>query len=202
MVRENEGRDVEPIRYDPDAERTHVEVSVVVAGDQQHVEMRVRASPRTHAFHPSAMFRGRAVDEVAEHDETFRRELAEQAIESREIVIRIAAWYGDARAAEDRAFAEVHVRDEQRSSRRPVDCALRMQGQSLAGHIDIVRHHGSASASSVARMRSTRDFQSSVAMPPRRRSTHSGNARGLSRFGSRQSRRERATRNKQARSRV
>lgn len=202
MVRENERRDVEPVRYDLDTERTHIEVAVVVAGDQQHVEMRVGAAPRTYTFHPSALFRGRAMDEVAEHDETFRYEFADQAIESRKIVIRIAAWYGDARATEDRALAEVHVRDEQGSSRLPVDRALRMQGQPLAGDIDIVRHHGSASASSVARIRSTRLFQSSVAMPPRRRSTQSGKARGLSRFGSRQSRRERATRNKQARSRV
>ena len=73
------------------------------------------------------------VQEIPEHDEAPGVCAREQRREPREIGPRAAARQSDAARAERGGLAQMHVRDEQRLAGRPVERAIRLQLDALAG---------------------------------------------------------------------
>src|ERR1700754_2801930 len=98
----------------------------MVACDQGDADKGMGAAPGTQALHPGAALRCGTVDKIAQYDETFRGELADQRIESRKIVFRIATGYGDAGPTEHGTLAKMHVGHQQHALLGPVHRALRM----------------------------------------------------------------------------
>jgi hypothetical protein len=108
-------------------------VCTVIAAHEHDVERIVRRTPSAKCFVERCNASRFRTQEITEHDEPRRARSLDQARETREIRRRRFARQRNARAQPGR-LSEMHVGDEQCARFGPVQCALGVEHDTLAGN--------------------------------------------------------------------
>ena len=117
-------------------DRPIARAGVVVADDQNNVDVGVLISPGDHRIKENFVHARLGVEEVAQNDEAIRAGRGEEQRESIEVVARGAGGYGQAELAKSSRLAEVKISDDQCRAVFPEQSAIGQGAKRLAGEVN------------------------------------------------------------------